>query len=67
MAERDFDVAISYLFRRLEENAADENFIHHLFGLRPGTAAFEAEAAKFRSCSAPPDVDVLNMQSGLFV
>ena len=49
VAERDFDVAISYLFRRLEENASEENFIHHLFGLQPGSAAFEAEASKFRA------------------
>ena len=52
VAEKDFDVAIAYLFRRLEENASNENFIHHLFGLRPGTAAFEAEAAKFRAAVA---------------
>ncbi len=52
VAERDFDVAISYLFRRLEENASEENFIHHLFGLRPGSAAFESEAAKFRAAVA---------------
>ena len=52
VAERDFDVAISYLFRRLEENASEENFIHHLFGLRPGSAALEAEAAKFRAAVA---------------
>ena len=52
VAEQDFDVAISYLFRRLEENASDENFIHHLFGLRPGSAAFEDEAAKFRAAVA---------------
>ncbi len=52
VAEKDFDVAIAYLFRRLEENASDENFIHHLFGLRPGTVAFEAEADKFRAAVA---------------
>ncbi|WP_428115291.1 bifunctional proline dehydrogenase/L-glutamate gamma-semialdehyde dehydrogenase [Candidatus Poriferisodalis sp.] len=52
VAERDFDVAISYLFRRLEENASDENFIHHLFGLRPRSAAFESEARKFRTAVA---------------
>ena len=52
VAERDFDVAISYLFRRLEENASEENFIHHLFGLRPGSAAFASEAAKFRAAVA---------------
>ncbi|MEM8904149.1 MAG: bifunctional proline dehydrogenase/L-glutamate gamma-semialdehyde dehydrogenase [Actinomycetota bacterium] len=43
----DFDVAISYLFRRLEENASDENFIRHLFELRAGSEAFEREAAGF--------------------
>ena len=52
VAAADFDVAIAYLFRRLEENASAENFIHHLFSLRPGTAAFEAEAAKFRAAVA---------------
>ena len=52
VAIRDFDVAIAYLFRRLEENASEENFIHHLFGLQPGSAAFEAEAAKFRAAVA---------------
>ena len=60
VAAADFDVAIAYLFRRLEENASDENFIHHLFGLRPGTAAFESEAAKFRTAVAARwSVDVL--------
>ncbi|MEO1061785.1 MAG: bifunctional proline dehydrogenase/L-glutamate gamma-semialdehyde dehydrogenase [Actinomycetota bacterium] len=48
----DFDVAISYLFRRLEENASDANFIRHLFDLRPGSAAFVDEAAKFRRAVA---------------
>ncbi|MDW3221145.1 MAG: bifunctional proline dehydrogenase/L-glutamate gamma-semialdehyde dehydrogenase [Acidimicrobiales bacterium] len=52
VAAADFDVAISYLFRRLEENSSEENFIHHLFGLRPGTAAFAAEAEKFRRAVA---------------
>ena len=48
VAASDFDVAISYLFRRLEENATDDNFIHHLFDLAPGSPTFEAEAARFR-------------------
>ena len=52
VAERDFDVAISYLFRRLEENASEENFIHHLFGLQPGSQGFVAEAEKFRAAVA---------------
>ncbi len=63
VAASEFDVAISYLFRRLEENASDANFIRHLFGdLRrrvPGEhgstldkqaeATFDSEAGKFRA------------------
>jgi RHH-type proline utilization regulon transcriptional repressor/proline dehydrogenase/delta 1-pyrroline-5-carboxylate dehydrogenase len=48
VAREDFDVAISYLFRRLEENASPDNFLRHLFSLRPGTPEFEDEAEKFR-------------------
>ena len=53
VAAEDFDVAISYLFRRLEENAADENFIRHLLALTsgsgtPGGALMESEAERFR-------------------
>ena len=49
VARQDFDVAISYLFRRLEENSLDENFIRHLFDLEAGTVSFESEAGKFRA------------------
>jgi RHH-type transcriptional regulator, proline utilization regulon repressor / proline dehydrogenase / delta 1-pyrroline-5-carboxylate dehydrogenase len=49
VAPGDFDVAIGYLFRRLEENASPDNFLHHLFGLTPGSLAFEDEAARFRT------------------
>ena len=44
----DFDVAVAYLFRRLEENAADDNFLRHLFTLRPGTPEFAEQADGFR-------------------
>ena len=36
VARDDFDVAISYLVRRLEENSASQNFLHALFA--PGEA-----------------------------
>jgi len=52
VAPSDFDVAISYLFRRLEENASDENFIRHLFSLSPGSASFDSEASKFTAAVA---------------
>lgn len=35
VAQADFDVAIAYLVRRLEENAAGENFLHDLFAEGP--------------------------------
>ena len=43
----DFDVAVGYLFRRLEETAAPDNFLRSLFGLTAGSTAFGAEAARF--------------------
>ncbi|MFT7474006.1 MAG: RHH-type proline utilization regulon transcriptional repressor/proline dehydrogenase [Verrucomicrobiales bacterium] len=51
----DFDVAISYLFRRLEENASEDNFMRHLFDLSPGSAAFEEQAELFSSALATRD------------
>jgi len=44
----DFDVAIAYLFRRLEENAAPGNFLRALGDLEPGSPAFVEQAAAFR-------------------
>jgi RHH-type proline utilization regulon transcriptional repressor/proline dehydrogenase/delta 1-pyrroline-5-carboxylate dehydrogenase len=39
--------AIAYLMRRLDENTAPENFLHHSFDMRAGDAAFEAQRAQF--------------------
>lgn len=39
--------AVAYLARRLDENAAPENFLHSLFTMKPGDAEFEEEKAKF--------------------
>jgi len=49
--DEDFDVAISYLVRRLEENAAEQNFLHAMFA-PDGTAAgdpMEHQEAAFRA------------------
>ncbi len=43
-----FDVAISYLIRRLEENTTDDNFLRHLFGLRVDSEEFVDQADRFR-------------------
>ncbi len=44
----DFDVAIGYLFRRLEENASNDNFLRHLFELASDSTIFDQQAAVFR-------------------
>lgn len=43
----EFDVAISYLVRRLEENASPENFMSAAFDLADDPAAFDREAGRF--------------------
>ncbi|ROZ62218.1 aldehyde dehydrogenase family protein [Kocuria soli] len=45
----EFDVAVSYLVRRLEENAAQENFMSGIFDLAPGNGIFDREATRFRA------------------
>lgn len=45
----EFDVAISYLVRRLEENASTENFMSAVFQLDRKEELFEREAARFRA------------------
>ncbi|MFI5308688.1 MAG: proline dehydrogenase family protein [Polyangiales bacterium] len=39
--------AIAYLMRRLDENTAEENFLRHSFGMRPGDAAWIAQQGRF--------------------
>lgn len=49
VGKADFDVAISYLFRRLEENSAEDNFLRLLFQLKPGSPQFVEQAEVFRT------------------
>lgn len=49
--KEDFQHAIAYLIRRLDENTGAENFLRHVFGLKPGTEAWESQTALFsQSC-----------------
>jgi RHH-type proline utilization regulon transcriptional repressor/proline dehydrogenase/delta 1-pyrroline-5-carboxylate dehydrogenase len=43
----EFDVAISYLIRRLEENASEENFMSAVFELADTPALFDREKQRF--------------------
>ncbi|HIZ99823.1 MAG TPA: bifunctional proline dehydrogenase/L-glutamate gamma-semialdehyde dehydrogenase [Candidatus Janibacter merdipullorum] len=47
VAPADFDAAVSYLVRRLEENASPENYVHAFFSDDP--AAMPDQEARFRS------------------
>lgn len=47
VATADFDHALAYLFRRLEENSSGDNFLRHLFGLGSDAEAFAVEQARF--------------------
>ena len=44
---KDFQHAIAYLIRRLDENTGIENFLAHSFGLKVGSAIWESQAALF--------------------
>jgi len=48
----DFHSAIAYLVRRLDENTSPENFLHDLFGMRPGDAAWERQKERFLNACA---------------
>lgn len=49
--KQEFQHAIAYLIRRLDENTGPENFLRHVFGLKPGTDAWEGQTAIFsESC-----------------
>ncbi len=44
----DLESAVAYLARRLDENAAPENFLHALFAMEPGSDVFEQEKQRFQ-------------------
>ncbi|CAN5263116.1 proline dehydrogenase family protein [soil metagenome] len=55
---REFDSAISYLIRRLEENASTENFMSGVFELADDPAVFAREAERFLDSLAKLDAVV---------
>lgn len=49
--KEEFQHAIAYLIRRLDENTGSENFLRHVFGLKPGTESWESQTSLFfQSC-----------------
>ncbi|KXO97692.1 proline dehydrogenase family protein [Tsukamurella pseudospumae] len=49
----DFDVAVSYLVRRLEENSSSDNFLYSMFSPDPGS--IDLEERRFRTAVARRD------------
>lgn len=49
--KEDFQSAIAYLIRRLDENTGPDNFLRYTFGLLPGSDEWEDQVLKFsKSC-----------------
>lgn len=53
----EFDVAIAYLIRRLEENASQENFMSAVFELAGDERLFERERARYERSLAALEAD----------
>lgn len=47
VAADDFDHALAYLFRRLEENSSGDNFLRHLFALATDAEVFAVQRDRF--------------------
>ncbi|MBA2368352.1 MAG: bifunctional proline dehydrogenase/L-glutamate gamma-semialdehyde dehydrogenase [Candidatus Protochlamydia sp.] len=50
--KEEFQNAVAYLIRRLDENTAPENFLRAAFDLKPGTIEWEEQARRFRESAA---------------
>lgn len=46
--KEEFQNAVAYLIRRLDENTAPNNFLRHSFGLKPGTADWNQQVHLFQ-------------------
>lgn len=58
--KNEFQNAIAYLVRRLDENTAPENFLHHVFNLKAGTTIWNQQAKLFsEACLASQRVPFL--------
>jgi RHH-type proline utilization regulon transcriptional repressor/proline dehydrogenase/delta 1-pyrroline-5-carboxylate dehydrogenase len=47
--KEDFQSAIAYLIRRLDENTGPDNFLRAVFGLKPGTPEWETQVDLFQN------------------
>ena len=55
---QDFQSAIAYLIRRLDENTGAENFLAHSFGLKAGTKEWKVQSSLFsESCKLKDTIE----------
>ena len=64
VAKVDFEAAIAYLVRRLDENTTPDNYLTAAFGIEPDNPAFRHEAAKFAAAVAQQSVLDLRPRRG---
>lgn len=58
--KEEFQNAVAYLIRRLDENTASENFLHDLFNLAPGTPQWKTQIDRFsQACSKAGEISYL--------
>ncbi len=57
--KEDFQSAVAYLIRRLDENTGPENFLRHTFGLKPGTPEWNEQVKRFaEACEEIPTTPI---------
>lgn len=57
--KEDFQSAVAYLIRRLDENTGPENFLRHTFGLKPGSQEWQEQADFFcRACERMEEISL---------
>ncbi len=54
--KEEFQNAVAYLVRRLDENTAPENFLRHAFGLLPGSKEWEEQAKLFSNACMSAEI-----------
>jgi len=63
-SQEEFQNAVAYLVRRLDENTAPQNFLRHAFNMKPGTVEWDAQAEIFaNACEMIPTVSYQSRRS----
>lgn len=62
--KEEFQNAVAYLIRRLDENTAPENFLHDSFSISPGTSEWNSQSQLFsKSCLSAESISSMPRRS----